>query len=46
LEYSPIRGPEGNIEYLMYLKKNSQEVGIDNLQKRAEEIVEQAHQTL
>lgn len=23
LEYSPIRGPEGNIEYLMYLTKNA-----------------------
>ena len=21
LDYSPIRGPEGNIEYLMYLRK-------------------------
>ncbi len=21
LEYSPIKGPQGNIEYLMYLKK-------------------------
>jgi 23S rRNA (cytidine1920-2'-O)/16S rRNA (cytidine1409-2'-O)-methyltransferase len=46
LEYSPIRGPEGNIEYLMYLKKNSQEIGLSDLQKRADEIVEQAHQTL
>ena len=24
LEYSPIKGPEGNIEYLVYLKKNSE----------------------
>lgn len=24
LEYSPIKGPEGNIEYLVYLKKNAE----------------------
>lgn len=46
LEYSPIRGPEGNIEYLMYLKKNTKEEGLTNLQEKVETIVEQAHQTL
>lgn len=24
LEYSPIKGPEGNIEYLLYIKKNGE----------------------
>lgn len=27
LDYSPIKGPEGNIEYLAYLKKNGKEQG-------------------
>lgn len=26
LDYSPIKGPEGNIEYLLYIKKNSAEI--------------------
>lgn len=26
LDYSPIKGPEGNIEYLLYIKKNSTKV--------------------
>lgn len=25
LDYSPVRGPEGNIEYLMYIKKSNEE---------------------
>ena len=29
ITYSPIKGPEGNIEYLMYLKKGTGEVRID-----------------
>ena len=29
LEYSPIRGPEGNIEYLMYLRKAASEPGAE-----------------
>ena len=24
LDYSPIKGPEGNIEYLVHIKKNAQ----------------------
>lgn len=27
LDYSPIKGPEGNIEYLLHLKKNSEKMG-------------------
>lgn len=26
LDYSPIKGPEGNIEYLLYIKKNGDEI--------------------
>ena len=43
LEFSPIKGPEGNIEYLMYLKKGGED------QVNAEEIervVRQSHEKL
>ncbi len=46
LDHSPIKGPEGNIEYLIYIKK----VDLSSLEKgdRAivHEIVSQAHDTL
>ena len=48
LTYSPIKGPEGNIEYLLYLLKGSEdfpeEVNISA--KIIAEIVEQAHNCL
>lgn len=31
LEYSPIKGPQGNIEYLLYIKKSIQPVLYDNI---------------
>ncbi len=31
LEYSPIRGPEGNIEYLMYLTKDASDLKFEDL---------------
>ena len=31
LEYSPIKGPEGNIEYLVYLKKSGEAVKEDSV---------------
>ena len=33
LEYSPIKGPEGNIEYLVHLKKEAEaeQAGVKNL---------------
>ncbi len=45
LEYSPVRGPEGNIEYLMYLRKNAdeQEALEDG---RISEVVNRAHESL
>jgi len=39
LDYSPIRGPEGNIEYLAWLKKGRYEVQLPD----PEEIVKQSH---
>ena len=29
LDYSPIKGPEGNIEFLLYIRKNAQSVEVD-----------------
>jgi 23S rRNA (cytidine1920-2'-O)/16S rRNA (cytidine1409-2'-O)-methyltransferase len=41
LEYSPIKGPEGNIEYLVYLKKEAEpEESVSSLTEReAEELL-------
>jgi 23S rRNA (cytidine1920-2'-O)/16S rRNA (cytidine1409-2'-O)-methyltransferase len=42
LDFSPVKGPEGNIEYLLYLSKN-----IDDLQPiSVKEVVEASHSTL
>ncbi|MCU6761005.1 16S/23S rRNA (cytidine-2'-O)-methyltransferase TlyA [uncultured Roseburia sp.] len=44
LEYSPIKGPEGNIEYLVHLQKGSNELQEETV--NAHEVVEQAHAEL
>ena len=44
LSYSPIKGPEGNIEYLMYLKKA--ETGRTAGAAEIHEVTEQAHKAL
>ena len=50
LSYSPIRGPEGNIEYLLHLKKNPERTVYPDIlevfEKKIKEIVEEAHQEL
>lgn len=47
LDYSPIRGPEGNIEYLLYLEKPAQDGPHgDEKVKEPEEVVEAAHGAL
>ena len=50
LSYSPIRGPEGNIEYLIHLKKNPERMIYPDIlavfEKKIKEIVEDAHQDL
>ncbi len=40
LDYSPIKGPEGNIEYLMYVAKNGEDCKPD-----ASAVVEASHET-
>ncbi|MFT3985007.1 MAG: TlyA family RNA methyltransferase [Lachnospiraceae bacterium] len=54
LVYSPIKGPEGNIEYLLYMKKEAPADYIDDnginggntMDSRVEMIVEEAHAQL
>lgn len=41
LSYSPIKGPEGNIEYLVHLKKSQE--GEKGAEVNAEAVVEAAH---
>lgn len=44
LSFSPIKGPEGNIEYLLHLKKHPEGIQVsDSLQVSVEEAVSQAH---
>jgi 23S rRNA (cytidine1920-2'-O)/16S rRNA (cytidine1409-2'-O)-methyltransferase len=46
LTYSPIKGPEGNIEYLVYLnKKKNMDIPID-IENLIETIVENANSNL
>lgn len=42
LEYSPIKGPEGNIEFLLYLKKDS-DVATNIFESDVMEITEKSH---
>ena len=44
LSFSPIKGPQGNIEYLLYIKRS--DTPQNNLSVTAEEVVEQSHETL
>lgn len=43
LEFSPIKGPEGNIEYLLHLKKGCEG---NHLEVQVEEVVSKAHENL
>lgn len=44
LDFSPVKGPEGNIEYLAYLKKNPADVQIDDTAIR--EVIHASHAAL
>ena len=46
LEFSPIKGPEGTIEYLLHLRNDAGGNVYENSSIDAEEIVNQAHETL
>ena len=48
LEHSPIRGPEGNIEYLLYMENDTREPSVISKEENQEiqELVNRAHETL
>ena len=46
LEYSPIRGPEGNIEYLLYLQSGGDVPASDAVFVDPAAVVEESHQNL
>ena len=46
LDFSPIKGPEGNIEYLIYLDKSQTGMSEEEVQARLEEVVAQSHKIL
>lgn len=48
LDHSPIRGPEGNIEYLLYMKNNEKEPSLvtEEEKENIHLLVSQAHDTL
>ena len=45
LTYSPVKGPEGNIEYLIYLERSEEPVQNPQVPP-ARQVVEQSHQAL
>ena len=46
LDFSPIKGPEGNIEYLIYLDKSQTGMTEEEVAARLEEVVAQSHKIL
>ena len=44
LDFSPIKGPEGNIEYLIYISKKDGADDLEALSSKAIAIVEQSHE--
>ena len=46
LDFSPIRGPEGNIEYLAHLKKHEEEAAWEQKDMDPASVVERAHEAL
>lgn len=46
LSFSPIKGPEGNIEYLIYLDKSQAGMTEEEVQEKLEEVVTESHKIL
>ena len=46
LEHSPVKGPEGNIEYLMHIKKCTEPQNSADVIATAGELVERSHNVL
>jgi 23S rRNA (cytidine1920-2'-O)/16S rRNA (cytidine1409-2'-O)-methyltransferase len=46
LTYSPIKGPEGNIEYLVYLSKDKEAASLTDIEALIDTVVEKANTSL
>ena len=46
LEHSPVKGPEGNIEYLMYLRKSDKDECSEEVISTVNELVKRSHDVL
>lgn len=46
LDYSPIKGPEGNIEYLVYIRKRPEDYPLGAWTVNPAEVVDRAHEEL
>lgn len=46
LDYSPIKGPEGNIEYLLHMRKTQTMENPHDLEKEISRVVQDSHQDL
>lgn len=46
LDYSPIKGPEGNIEYLLHMQKTETMENEHSLEREISKIVDASHQDL
>ena len=44
LDFSPIKGPEGNIEYLIYMSKKDGRIDLDDLHIEASKVATQSHE--
>lgn len=44
LDFSPIKGPEGNIEYLIYMSKKDGSIDLDGLYIEASKVATQSHE--
>ena len=46
LDFSPIKGPEGNIEYLIYIQNHTDGVIYSDVPVDVQAVVDAAHETL
>ena len=46
LTYSPIKGPEGNIEYLLYISKHEDPANLNDLESMINEAIDKSHSEL
>lgn len=46
IDYSPIKGPAGNIEYIIYMKKKEEKLDLFSIRENIKTVVEKAHKEL